>query len=200
MNKFWSFGIAAVIGLAFTLSAGWYYFNSSYTYQGLVIDPPAPAADFNLTDQNGQPFRLSDQRGKVSLLFFGYTNCPDICPVTMSQFTQVKRMLGSQADKVNFVFITVDPQRDNAGRVQQFIKNFDPAFIGLTGSLETLMEVWKNYGVYQEKQGNSDAEYLEAHSNGVYVIDALGRWRMNFSYGTPSESMAQDLLHLVKEQ
>lgn len=199
MNKYWTFGIGALIGLALALGAGWYALNSAYTYHGVVIDPPAPAFDITLTDQHGQPYRLSEQQGKLVLIFFGYTHCPDVCPVTLSEYRQIKRMLGEQAKNVQFVYITVDPQRDTPERIGQYLQNFDPEFVGLSGSAEALAAVWKAYGVYQQpKESNSAGGYLVDHSSRTYLIDAQGHWRMNYNYGTDSENIAKDLLHLIK--
>jgi protein SCO1 len=201
MNKVWLLVTGVVMGLALTLVVGWYYLEQNYRYQGAVIDPPASAADFTLTDQNGMPFRLSEQQGKIVLIFFGYTNCPDVCPITLSEFKRIKAMLGDTADQVRFVFITVDPERDTVERLNSYLQNFDPAFIGLTADRETLEPVWKAYGVYQQKQDTgSAAGYLVDHSTRTYLIDANGRWRINYPYGMDPEKIARDLQHLLKEQ
>lgn len=99
------------MGIALSLGGAWWFLEKNYSYQGVVIDPPAPAPEISLTDQNGNPFLLSQEEGKVALIFFGYTNCPDICPITLAQFKKIKSMLGSKAGQVEFIFITVDPQR-----------------------------------------------------------------------------------------
>ena len=172
MNKIWFLGTGVVLGLALTLVTGWYILEQNYRYHGAVIDPPAQAADFTLTDQNGHPFRLSDQKGKSVLIFFGYTHCPDVCPITLAEFKQIKAMLGDKAGQVRFVFITVDPERDTAETINAFLQNFDPDFVGLTGDRSTLEQVWKAYGVYQEQQeAGSAAGYLVDHSTPTYLID-----------------------------
>jgi protein SCO1 len=201
MNKIWFLGSGVVIGLALSLILGWYLLDQNYQYYGAVIDPPASAADFTLTDQNGSPFRLSDQKGKAVLIFFGYTQCPDVCPITLSEFKKIKAMLGDQADRVRFVFITVDPERDTVAQINTFLQNFDPAFVGLTGDQAALESVWKAYGVYQEKQAaGSAAGYLVDHSTRTYLIDPQGHWRINYPYGMETEKIVQDLQHLLKEQ
>ncbi len=122
-----------------------------------------------------KPFRLSDQKGQIVLLFFGYTHCPDVCPVTLSHFKQIKADLGDQADQVRFVFITVDPERDTADQLSQYLPNFDPDITGLTGSRQSLESVWKSYGVYQAKQEvGSAAGYLVDHTARTYLIDQQG--------------------------
>ncbi|OGO36399.1 MAG: hypothetical protein A2W35_15615 [Chloroflexi bacterium RBG_16_57_11] len=201
MNKIWFLVSGVVIGLALTLVIGRYLLDQNYQYHGTVIDPPARASDFNLTDQNGNPFRLSDQKGKSVLIFFGYTHCPDVCPITLSEFKQIKTLLGEESDQVRFVFITVDPERDTVETINTFLQNFDPTFIGLTGDRGTLEPVWKAYGVYQEQQDEgSAAGYLVDHSTPTYLIDPQGLWHINYPYEMETDKVAQDLLHLMKEQ
>ena len=201
MNKVWFLVSGVVIGLSLTLVAGWYFLDQNYRYQGAIIEPPAPAADFTLTDQNGDLFRLSDQQGKIVLIFFGYSNCPDVCPITLSEFKRIKAMLGDKADRVRFVYITVDPERDTVERINTFLQNFDPSFTGLTATREILEPVWKAYGVYQQKQDTgSAAGYQVDHSTRTYLIDANGRWRINYPYGMEPEKIVKDLQHLMKEQ
>jgi protein SCO1/2 len=186
------------IGLALML-VGWKLISGPYQYQGSVIDPPIPAADFQLTDQNGQPFQLSDQRGKVTLIFFGYTHCQDVCPLTLSLFRNVKEQLGSQADKVRFVFITVDPERDTPQVLSDYLAKFDPSFVGLTGTSAELTPVWKAYGVYQEKQSAQSLDELIDHTAITYVIDKKGNWRLTFPNGIETSKMVADLDHLTRE-
>jgi len=201
MNKIWFIGSGVVIGLALTLVIGWYLLDQNYRYHGAVIEPPAQAADFTLTDQDGNPFRLSDQKGKIVLIFFGYTHCPDVCPITLAEFKQIKAMLGDKADQVRFVFVTVDPERDTPETINTFLQNFDPTFIGLTSDRATLEPVWKAYGVYQEQQdAGSAAGYLVDHSTPTYLIDPQGLWHINYPYGMEAEKIAQDLQHMMKEQ
>src|SRR3989337_3492295 len=142
-----------LLGLAILIGLGAAYGSLVYTrphvFQGSVIDPPVQAIDFTLPDQNGKDFRLSDQKGKVVLLFFGYTNCPDECPVTLADFVKIKAKLGNKADQVKFVLVTTDPERDTAVRMQEYLKNFDPTFVGLVGESADLEPVWEAYGVYR---------------------------------------------------
>ena len=193
-------GIGALIGLAAILGV-WQVAERNYTYQGSLIDPPAVAADFELVDQNGQPFRLSDQHSQVVLIFFGYTNCPDVCPVTLSDFRRVKQQLGDQAGDVRFVFITVDPERDSQERLKAYLQGFDPAFVGLSGEPDTLQPVWTDYGVLVEKQETASAAgYLIDHTARVYAIDRQGNWRLTYPFGMEPEKMARDVAHLLKEK
>ena len=157
-------GAGVLLGLVIVLG-GWLFYDRNYTYTGSLIDPPAKAADFTLQDQNDNPFRLSDQHGKTLLVFFGYTHCADICPVTLTRFKEIKRLLGEQANGVEFVFITVDPERDSSAQIKSYLGQFDPGFIGLTGSQDALQDVWQKYGVYREKvpTGNG-SDYEMDHS------------------------------------
>lgn len=191
--------IGILLGLIITTSA-WYFLKGDYTYQGSLIDPPVPAADFELTDQYGTPFRLDDQRGNIVLIFFGYTNCPDVCPVTLSDFMAIKKQLGEQADNVKFVFITVDPERDRQEILQNYLQRFDPEFIGLSGDRAELEGVWKDYGVYQERQETGSAiGYLVDHTARVYAIDKSGNWRLTYPFGMETKKLLQDLKQLLKE-
>jgi protein SCO1/2 len=200
MAKYGIVLIGVVIGLALTLAAGWLYLDQNYTYKGALIDPPAPAADFVLNDQHGEPFRLSDQRGKVVLIFFGYTHCPDVCPVTLSEYKQIKASLGEKADQVRFVFISVDPERDTRQRVGDYVANFDPGITGLTGERLALEPVWKSYGVYAARQElGSAAGYLVDHSARMYLIDPQGNWRLNYAFGMDANGIVQDILHLLRQ-
>lgn len=198
-SKFGTIGFGVVIGLLFVLIA-WQVFAQSYTYQGSLIDPPVKAADFELLDQHGERYSLSDQRGKVALIFFGYTHCPDVCPVTLSEFRQVKRQLGELASEVVFIFITVDEERDTPEEIGKYLSNFDKDFVGLTGGLSDLEPVYQSYGVYREKQqSNSAAGYLVDHTARVYAIDKAGNWRLTYPFGMEVEKLYQDVRHLILE-
>ncbi len=189
--------LAAILLISLTLAACG---RSAPSFRGTPLSSPIPAPDFVLTDQHGQPFRLSDQRGYVVLLFFGYTSCPDVCPTTLATWKRVYEALGSDAERVRFVLITVDPERDTRGRLQQHLAIFNPAFIGLTGTPDELAAVYKAYGVYQAKAAASEsaADYLVDHTASVYVIDRDGQWRLHFSFGTPAEDMVHDIRELLK--
>jgi protein SCO1/2 len=192
-------GLSIVIGLVAIV--GFQFFGKTYEFQGSLIAPPIPAADFELTDQNGETFQLSEHIGEVVLIFFGYTNCPDVCPVTLSEFKQVKAQLGEKADRVQFVYITVDPERDTVERISEHLENFDPTFVGLTGDNSELDPVWKAYGVYAAKvDTGSAAGYLVDHTARVYAIDVNGNLRLTYPFETGSDAIADDVLHLLGEE
>jgi protein SCO1/2 len=170
------------------------------TFTGNVLDPPMPAVDFTLTDQYGQLFGLSDQRGKVVVLFFGYTSCPDVCPTTLGVWNRVYNELGEDAEQVRFVFVTVDPERDTLDRLRDHLAIFSADFVGLTGTAEELAAVYQAYGVYAEREELADSElgYQITHTASAYVIDREGNWRLRHLFGTPPEDVAHDLRQLLR--
>lgn len=208
MKSKWLLLVGIALGLAFAVAGT--LFPRPYTFHGSLIDPPVAAADFTLTDQNGQPFRLSDQKGKVALVFFGYTNCPDACPTTLTQFKQIRRQLGKSADGVKFILVTVDPERDTPERLRDYLSGFDPTFVGLTGSVEQMETVWQGYGVYREKvpaegatsdasaHTHADEEYAVDHTTRIYAIDTRGNLRLTYTIDTATEDVAQDVQQLLK--
>lgn len=190
-------GVGGVVGIVLILT-GWKVFARPYTYQGSLIDPPAPLADFKLIDQQGQPFHMSDLKGKVVLIYFGYTDCPEECPTTMALFKQVKDELGSQADRARFIFITVDPERDTTQVMGKYLASFDPSFIGLGGSPSDLAPVWKEFGMAVAKGPvDSAGNYAMEHSNFIYAIDQTGNLRLTYAYGVEKDAILSDVRHLI---
>jgi protein SCO1/2 len=189
-------GLAVLIGLLVVF--GTLVYARPYVYRGTLYDPPAPVKDFTLPDQAGQPFHLGEQKGNVVLIFFGYTNCPDVCPVTLSDFRKVKEELGNEADRVRFVFVSVDPERDTPERVGRYLASFDASITGLTAPRSQLEPVWKSFGVYQAKvESGSASGYLVDHTALVYVIDPEGDLRLTFPFGMQSQEMAADVRALL---
>jgi protein SCO1 len=185
--------LALLAGAALPCAAG------QGAFLGEVIEPPAPAPDFTLRTADGKPFRLSDQRGNVVVLYFGYTSCPDVCPTTLAQLADVKGQLGEAAARLRVALVTVDPERDTPQRLRIYIQAFDPTFLGLTGSKQALGKVWKAYGVFAEKKRvvGSPLGYLVDHSAKTYVIDAEGRLRLAMPFGTPNDTFLHDLRTLL---
>jgi protein SCO1/2 len=174
--------------------------RASAEFAGEELVPPSPAPDFTLNTPDGSEFRLSRHRGQVVLLSFGYTFCPDVCPTTLVELSQVRARLGDAAKRVRVVFITLDPERDTPERLRLYTTAFDPTFIGLTGSGEQLAQVRKAYGVVAEKQvvAGTAAAYLIAHSAYTYVIDTEGQLRLLFPFGLSIEEMADDIKQLLR--
>jgi protein SCO1/2 len=169
------------------------------SFRGTALDPARPVRDFVLTDQHGQPFRLSDQHGKVVVLFFGYTFCPDVCPTTLSIWKRVDEALGEDAENVRFVFVTVDPERDTREQLKQHVEIFNKDFVGLTGALEDLTPVYQTFGVYYEKDAETEsaAGYLVNHTASAFVVDGEGQWRLKHSFDTPEEDIVHDIRQLL---
>ena len=175
-------------------------FRRPYSFHGTTISPPLPVTDFALQTANEEVFRLSEQKGKLILLFFGYTSCPDVCPVTLATFKQVYDDLGADAQLVRFVMITADPDRDTPERVAEYAAQFNPEFIGLSGDLVVLEQIWKELGVFVVKQeSNSAAGYLVSHTASVYVLDQQGGLFMTFPYGTNATEIADDIRQILKD-
>lgn len=195
--KFALFGIAILFGLVGVWAM--LAFARPYEYQGSVLDTPVPAKDFSLLDQDGKPFKLSDLQGQAVLIFFGYTHCPDVCPVTLSDFRKIKTQLGTEADQVRFVFITADPDRDTPEQLKAYLGNFDTTFIGLTGDPQVLEQVWKDYGIYRARVESDDPNnYLVDHTARIYLIDPEGNLRVTYLFGTESSGIAADVSHILK--
>jgi protein SCO1/2 len=169
------------------------------TFHGTTLEPSA-APDFELTSHAGATYQLSDRSGRVVLLFFGYTYCPDVCPTTLAEFNRIHELLGADADRVDFVFVTVDPDRDTPARLAQHLAVFNPAFIGLTGDEATLTRVWKDYGVYRAKSESETqgGDYLMDHTSATYLVDTGGNLRLVYSFGTPAEDIAADIRQLLR--
>lgn len=164
-------------------------------FRGGVLDPPRPAADFTLQAHDGA-FRLSRQRGHVVALVFGYTFCPDVCPATLAELAQVRgRLEPAAAARLRVVFVTVDPERDDAARLRVYTQAFDRTFVGLTGTVSQLAAVQKAYGVIVKKHvaKGTSAAYLVDHSAFVYVIDGEGRLRLMLPFGTSIDTMTHDI-------
>jgi protein SCO1/2 len=158
---------AAVLTGLIAVAAATSYLTADRSLRGSVIDPPFQAAEISLTDSNGEPFMLSQARGNVAVIFFGFTNCPDECPLAMANLKLAVEMLGEGGDQVRVLLVTTDPARDTPETLRDFVGRFNPRFLGLTGTEEQLSRVWKDYGVTVMDGG-------ETHSNYVYIIDRSG--------------------------
>lgn len=161
--------------------------------------PETPVSDFALTDQDGQPFNLSSQRGKVTVFFFGYTFCPDVCPLTLSTWKRVHDALGADTTQVGFVYITVDPERDSQEKLKAHLSIFSPDFTGLTGSPEALREVYAEFGVYAEKEtiATGASGYLVNHTTRMFVVDQNGVLRLLISHDAPVADVVHDIRLLL---
>lgn len=170
-----------------------------YRFKGTEYLDPQPAPTFELSRADGGSLDLADERGKLVLLFFGFTACPDVCPTTLSDAARILKSLGPDADRTEYLFVTVDPRRDTPDVLQTYVSVFDPRIIGLTGPSEDLAKVWADYGIYVEEVplDDSDLGYTVTHTARVFVIDAEGRLRLSYSFGTPYEDILADVRHLL---
>jgi len=157
------------------------------------------AKDFALTDHNGQARTLADFKGKVVVVFFGYTQCPDVCPTTMAELAEVKKQLGKDGDKFQALFVTVDPERDTAVLLKAYMANFDPSFLALRPTPEQLPALAKSFKMYYKKvDGKTPTSYTMDHSAGCYVYDPQGRVRLFTRYGSGTPALVSDMLQLLK--
>lgn len=154
--------------------------------------------DFNLLDTTGKPRTLADYRGKAVVIFFGYTQCPDVCPTTLAELAEVMKKLGPDADRVQVLFVTVDPERDTPDLLSKYVPAFDPRFAGLYGDAAATERVAKEFKIiYQKQPGATPGSYTMDHSAGTYVFDPKGRLRLYVSYGQGPEVFAHDLRELL---
>ncbi len=175
-------------------------------------DKPAPTAfesvditgadyakDFQLTDHDGRRRSLADFKGKAVVVFFGFTQCPDVCPTTMARLAEVKQRLGADGDRLQAIFVSVDPERDTPEILKAYMGNFDPSFLALRPTPEELPAVAKNFKIYYKRvDGSAPDSYTMDHSAGDYIYDPQGRLRLYSRQGTSAESMAKDIGALLK--
>jgi len=193
----------AVLALVVVAAAVFLVFRgreTPYTYSGGFYAQPEAAAPLNLTDMNGEAFTLDQLKGNVVVVYFGYTTCPDICPTTLIDYQAVKEELGADADRVKFVLVTIDPERDTEAKLKEYLAFFDPEFIGLRGDEAQTEQVKQDYGVlvHRVEYPDSATKYLLDHSTQTFVIDPQGRLALTFPYGMDPVLMAQDIRHLLE--
>ena len=162
-----------------------------------VFTPARDAPDFTLSGSDGAKLQLRDYRGKVVLLAFGFTSCPDVCPTTLAVLARARSQLGRDGNEVKVVYVTVDPERDDAKRMRKYLAAFDPTFIGGTGTADKLAAVRKEYGIAADKKP-AGAGYVVAHSSYTYLIDRAGKLRALMPYGHTAEDYVHDLRILLK--
>lgn len=157
--------------------------------------------DFRLTDHNGKVRTLADFRGKAVVMFFGYTQCPDVCPTTMLEMKAVLQQLGADAQRVQVLFATVDPERDTRELLSTYVPAFDSSFLGLYGDMETTAKTAKEFRVFYQKQpGSTPTSYTVDHTAGSYVFDPQGRVRLFVRHGDGGANLVADLRTLLKQE
>jgi protein SCO1/2 len=154
--------------------------------------------DFALTDHTGQPRTLADYKGKVVAVFFGYTQCPDVCPTTLAEMAQVKQQLGADGDRLQVLFITVDPERDTQDVLAGFVPAIDPSFVGLRGNTEQTEQAQKEFKIFAQKvKGKDGKSYTIDHTAATYLIDPQGQMRLFVHYGQDAQSLLKDIRQLL---
>lgn len=168
------------------------FHNTDVTGSGIAKD------GFSLTDQDGKARTLADYRGKVAVVFFGFTHCPDVCPTTMVEMAEVMKLLGARADDVQVLFVTVDPERDTPELLRKYVPAFDPRFVGLWGDPDTIARTAKDFKVfYQKTQVSSSGSYSIDHTAGSYVFDRQGKVRLFVRHGGDVQALADDIGRLL---
>jgi protein SCO1/2 len=191
--------LLAASAVALSLSLGLAACSKPPSFQNTDVTGLRYAEDFALTDHNGKPRTLADFKGKVVVVFFGYTQCPDVCPTTMVELAQVMKELGPQADQVQVLFITIDPERDTQELLAQYVPAFDKRFLGLRGDAAQTAKVAKEFKVFYAKvPGKEPGSYAMDHTAGSYVFDKEGKVRLFIRHGQGTGPLVSDLKQLLK--
>jgi protein SCO1/2 len=203
-HRVFPWALAAAALLAGALAYAWWAWpgagSQSKKFEAIDVTGVDWGKGFELTDFNGKPRTLADFRGKVVLLFFGYTHCPDMCPTTLAKLGEAMRLLGADANRVQGLFVTVDPKRDTPQVLAQYVPAFHPAFLGLYGTEQQTASAAKEFKVYfQAQKPGESGFYTVDHSGPVFVLDRRGRLRLFASAENSAESVARDLQLLLKE-
>jgi protein SCO1/2 len=172
--------------------------ESKPQFSGVDVSGADYAKNFSLPDADGKVRTLADFKGKLVAVFFGYTQCPDACPTTLAELTEAKKLLGAQGDKLQVVFVTVDPERDTAPILKAYMGNFDPTFVALRPNAEQLAQVTKDFKVYYKKaEGGTPKDYTMDHTASTYVFDTEGRLRLYERYGAGPQVLVGDFKKLL---
>lgn len=177
-------------------------FASTYEYQGTLVNGAEPMPDFELMAATGQPFRLSDVEGDIALIYFGYTNCPDVCPLTMWEVKKAVESLEYGRERVHVIFITADPERDTPEVLSRYMAVFGHDFIGLSDDFDKVETVMKSYGAFAEKEeiDNSALRYLVSHTATLFLIDPERRLLLQYPFGFVAEDLSSDLTYLLEQE
>jgi protein SCO1/2 len=193
------FGLFGACALALSLVGLTACSEPKPAFKAVDITGADYAKELNLPDQNGQVRKLKDFSGKLVVVFFGYTQCPDVCPTTMQELAEVKRLLGPDGDKLQAVFVTVDPERDTTELLKAYVENFDASFVALRPTQEQLPAIAKEFKIYFKRvEGKTPTSYTMDHSAGSYTFDTQGRVRLFNRYGMGAQALADDFKLLLK--
>ena len=187
--------VSAILSAGFLAACG----EQKPAFSSIDITGADYGKNFALPDQNGQMRNLSDFAGKVVVVFFGYTQCPDVCPTTLAELAEVKKLLGKDGDRLQALFVTVDPERDTPELLKAYMANFDPSFLALRPAPQELEVVAKDFKIYYKKvPGASATSYTMDHSAGSYVFDTQGQLRLFTRYGSGAPVLAADIALLMR--
>ncbi len=190
--------LASVLAFLLSLSACDQAQKPKVSFNNTDVTGLEYAKGFALTDQNGQRRTLEDFRGKLVFVFFGFTHCPDVCPTTLAEMAGIMKALGPESERLQVVFITLDPERDTPELLASFVPAFHPSFLGLTGDQATIDKVAKDFKVFAQKVPGKDGKsYTIDHTAGSYVFDAQGRIRLFVRHGQPVDALLKDLRQLL---
>ena len=191
---------AAVAALGLALSGCDLSSSSKNSFKGVDLTGAKYARELQLPDIDGRSRSLADFKGKVVVVFFGFTQCPDVCPTTMAELAQVKKTLGADGDKVQGVFVTVDPDRDTPELLKAYLGSFDPSFVALRGTADQLKAAAQEFKVYYAKvPGKTPETYTMDHTAASFIFDTEGRIRIFSRYGSGAEALSQDIQTLLAE-
>ncbi len=185
------------------LGTGCQAFAPAYEYKGAVLDPPSPLPDFELKDTNEEPFHLSDVEGNITLVYFGYTFCPDVCPLTLWEIKEALASLESGQERVHVIFITADPERDTPEVLSKYMAVFGPEFIGLTDDMAKIQDVMKAYGAVGEKEEvseDSSLGYVVSHTASLFLVGPQRHLLLQYPFGFTAEDLSSDLNHLLQQE
>jgi protein SCO1/2 len=191
-------------GALWTAAAGIFGLMSGCTdtkpqFASIDITGADYARDFAVADHNGQMRSIKDFQGKVVVVFFGYTQCPDVCPTSMAELAEVKKILGADGERLQGLFVTLDPERDTQEVLKAYMANFDPTFLALRPELDKLPQVARDFKIFYKKvDGKTPGSYTLDHSAGSYIFDPQGRVRLYSRYGSGAPALASDIRLLIK--
>lgn len=174
---------------------------SKPAFKGIDLTGAAYARELKLPDQDGRERTLGDFKGKVLVVFFGFTQCPDVCPTTLAELAQVKKALGPDGERVQGIFVTVDPERDTPELLKAYLQSFDPSFVALRGSEEQTKAVAKEFKVFYSKvPGKTEGSYTIDHTAASFIFDTQGRVRVFSRYGSGAQALVDDIKLLLAEK
>jgi protein SCO1 len=193
--------LSILFGLMAILAVGWgmkHRLEARPAFFGTAYPDPEPAPAFELVNHEGEPETLADHRGDVVLLFFGFTHCPDVCPLTLARLADLRERMGRRGEQVKILLLTVDPERDSPAVLADYVARFGPAVTGLTGDPDRLESIRKAYGVFAAPHRGHDGHTMLAHTDAVFGIDRGGRLRVLIRPDAPDEEILADVRRLIR--